>query len=119
MTKQFPVMKWHPETGDCQIFHAAADVPEGWLDQHPKDPKGRESADDADKSAKGADKLPMTKKAIVAALIAGNIEFAANGSAKDLYELLGSKLREHLTAQTIEIPEGADVPALLALANPV
>lgn len=108
----FPAFKWHPKTGESQIFNAEHEVPDGWLDTHPDNVKADEKADD--KTPLSA-KLPMTKKEIVKALVEGGIDYDTAAPASVLYGFLDEKLREHLTAAQVEIPEGADVPALLAL----
>lgn len=114
-SKEFPAMKWHPETGVPEVFHTAQDVPDGYLDCHPNSLEAKKASQAA---AGNTNQLPMTKAEIVEALKAGNIEFKPNQGAKALYDILEAALREHLTANKVEIPEGANVPALLALANP-
>ncbi len=111
----FPAFKWNPETGESQIFNAAHEVPGGWLDQHPSSTSAAEK-ETAKADATGA--LPMTKAEIVEALKAGNIPFKAQSGAKALYDLLDTALRAHLAAEKITVPDGANVPALLILANP-
>lgn len=108
--REYPAMKWHPETGASEIFNSASDVPEGYLDCHPNSVQ-----DNRPPPAPKAGVLPMTKAEMVAALKAGNIEYPANAGAKALYELLDGKLREHLATNNVPVPEGADVRALLTL----
>lgn len=108
--RHYPALKWHPHTGESQVFNAAHEVPADWLDHHP-------ASADAQKPAPkvNSDVLPMTRNEIVAELTAGAIPFKANQSNKALLELLDKSVREHLTSNNIDIPEGADVKALLAL----
>lgn len=109
----YPALKWHPETGECATFNAAHEVPAGWLDTHPSNVKADEKASDETKTA--PEKLPMAKKDIVKALVDGGIEHDPKAPSSVLYGVLDEKLREHLTANNIDIPEGATVPVLLAL----
>lgn len=107
---EFPAMRWHPITGEMQVFHAAHDVPADWLTYHPASADGQKPAPKVKPN-----ELPMTKEEIVAALESGGIKFKATQGVKALYELLDANLREHLAANKIDIPEGATVPALLSL----
>lgn len=108
--KSFPAMKWHPETGESGIFNSASEVPEGWLDHHPnaKEPI-------KEKEVVKPTGLPMTKAEIQDALKTGGISAPANASAKSLYDLLVTSLRDHLTEANVTFPETATAPELLAL----
>lgn len=122
MTKhsEYPAFKFHPETGESRHFSHAHEVPEGWLDNHPanggkaeeKAPAAKAPAEKAPK----AEKLPMSRKEIVKALVEGEIAFDKDAETAALYAVLDVAVREHLAANKIDIPEGANVPALLALA---
>lgn len=111
----YPSMRWHPETGEMAVYNAPHEVPEGWLDTHPNNVS---KVKKAEKPAAEANLLPMTKAEIVKALTDGGIPFKPQTGAKGLYALLDTALRAHLAAEKIEVPEGANVPALMALANP-
>lgn len=106
--KKFPGMRWHPVTGENEIFHTADDVPEGYLDYHPSNPP-----EGAAKVV--ADDLPLSRAEIVAHLTDGGVKFKAKADTTTLYVLLATKLKEHLATAEIEIPTAATVPELLAL----
>lgn len=108
--KAFPAMYWPATGGAPQVFNSADEIPEGWLPHHP-------SAQEPIKEAPvvNANKLPMTKAAIIAALAEGGITAPATASTKALYDLLVTSLQDELTESKIEFPVGATAPELLAL----
>lgn len=122
---QFPAMKWHPNTGESQVFKAAQDVPEGWLDHHPADP-------DYEKEAVGAaPKTPakiatgsfpeapvMSRDEIKTALDAAEIPYAKNAKDATLYDILLTSLRQHLAAQNVAFTDDMNAKQLLALVPP-
>lgn len=109
MTSTAPTMAWHPETGESKIFKHPSEVPEGWLDTHP---------DNVPKVVKPAapvadDKLPMTRKEIVAALTDGGLQFDAKAPVKVLYAQLTDAVKSALTDAGVEFDAAADTKALL------
>jgi hypothetical protein len=117
MSKHQPTLAWHPDTGEAQTFNHPDEVPSHFLPHHPEDAKAKARTETKpaapDKSEPAA--IPMSRDEIVKALTDGEIPFKANAKDKTLYALLDAKLREHLLDNDVEIPEGSDVPALLAL----
>lgn len=108
-----PTMAWHPKTGENQVFDHPDDVPADWLDTHPDNVKAKAPVKAA--PAPATTGLPLTRDEIVKALSGFEIPFRANAKDKALYELLEKSLREHFATEKVEVPAGADVPALLAL----
>lgn len=120
-----PRMRWHPTTGESQVFTADSDVPEGWLDHHPDDARHAavEKQPDPSKAkapagAAAAVALPMTRDEIKAALDKAEIAYAKNAKDQTLYDLLLTSLRQYLTAQTVPFNDTDDAPALLKLVSP-
>lgn len=119
-----PRMRWHPTSGESQVFTADSEVPEGWLDHHPDDPRHVAVEKQPDPKAKApigaaaAVALPMTRDEIKAALDKAEIVYAKNAKDQTLYDLLLTSLRTYLTAQTVEFSETDDAPALLKLVSP-
>lgn len=114
-----PKMRWHPTTGESQVFHDGDTVPEGWLDHHPEDTRHAAVEKQPDPKAKTVTALPMTRDEIKAALDAGEVPYAKNAKDQTLYDLLVESLRKHLTEAQIEFDPAADAKALLALVPPV
>lgn len=115
----FPAMKWHPQTAENRIFHKAEDVPEGWLDTHPKNVT---AAEEVEKTAykpavkaPAAKSIPMDRKEILAALADGGVTPAKNASNAQLYSQLQDALKLALTEMGKEFPADADAKALLEL----
>jgi hypothetical protein len=109
--KKFPGMRWHPITGENQIFQAESEVPEGYLNYHPANPpEGVEKALETKPEA-----LPMTRKEIVKVLNDGGIIFDPKAKVPALYDLLVASLKAHLIASETAFPETATGPELLAL----
>lgn len=107
--KQQPTMAWHPETGESKIYNHPSEVPEGWLDTHP---------DNVPKAPKPApspveDKLPMTRKEIVAALTEGGLQFDPKAPVKVLYAQLTDAVKSALTDAGVSFDDAADTKALL------
>jgi hypothetical protein len=107
---KFPGMRWHPTTGENQVFQSAEDVPEGYLDYHPSNPP-----EGAEPVKAAPDALPMSREEIVKELSEGGIAFKANAKTEKLYGVLVEAVKAHLTASEIEFPETANGPELLAL----
>lgn len=108
---RFPGMRWHPVTGEMQIFQVEEDMPEGWLDYHPENPPARAAL-----AAKEiAVELCMSREAIVAALVEGGVSFKKNASVQKLYDLLMANLKAALTEQGVVFSEDADAKALMDL----
>lgn len=101
---KFPAWFYDPETKQGQVFQSADDVPDGWV----------ETLDDALTKVEKAAPV-MARKAVIAELKNGGIEFDAKANTADLYDLLKGKLMEALTAQNIEFDADASAPELLKL----
>lgn len=118
----YPARKWHPETGETDVFNAPEDVPEGWLDTHPENAKRLEAAKAPVAKAKpGAPAavvepdLPMKRAEIRKELDAAGVEYPKNAPTQVIYNLLGDTAKTFLAANKIEYDPEADVPTLLAL----
>jgi len=107
--QSYPALKWHPENGECRLFHSEASVPKGWLDQHPRNLKP-ESVDPAAPAP-----LPMTRKEIVDALNNGGISYDPKAKVSVLYDQLTVAVKEALTTADISFDDDADTKELLAL----
>jgi hypothetical protein len=107
--QSYPALKWHPETGDCRLFHSEGQVPKGWLDQHPRN-LAPEKLDPASPAA-----LPMTRKEIVEALNSGGISYDPKAKASVLFDQLTVAVKEALTEANISFDDAADTKELLAL----
>lgn len=110
--KAFPALYWPPDGGAPVTYNSAADVPTGWLPQHPKHFDGQKKPPAASTPAAA---IPMDKPSILAALKAGNVPYSANIGQQAAYNLLVSSLKKHLTEAGIQFPETATGPELLAL----
>jgi len=108
--KRFPGMRWHPETGESQIFQTQEDMPAGWLDYNPTGADGLEKP-------KASNPLPMTREEIVAALNQGQITFKKNAGTAALYDQLRDALRKFLTERSITFEQDADGKTLLDLVS--
>jgi hypothetical protein len=75
---KFPALMWHPETGEASVFNSAEEIPEGYLDKHPK------HAGDV----KPIVKTELSRSEIIAALRERGIEFAPATGTPKLYDLL-------------------------------
>lgn len=115
-----PTMRWHPETGESQVFGSDDAIPEGWLPHHPEDkaktaaaaalaPKPEPKAKEDDPNA------PLLKREVIAALKMGNLAFNENDKVGDLTDQLVSALKAALTAGNVAFAEDASPRALLAL----
>lgn len=105
----FPAMLWNRETGENKIFNAAGDVPEGWLNHHPKDP-------DPTKSDPKLATILMSRQEVVDALKNGGIPFAKNAPHAQLYDLLLIGVKDALTESKIAFDSAStDAKALLGL----
>jgi hypothetical protein len=94
MSNHGPVMAWHPETGESQVYPSEADVPEGHLPHHPNDANKPVPV-----SVKGvADQTQMSREEIVAALSAGGVTFNPRAKHKEL----AAVLREAVTKALFE-----------------
>lgn len=109
--KHLPTMAWHPESGESQIFNHPSEVPSGWLDSHPEDPKRPK----AEKSAPALKDAPMSKDEIVAALTAGGVPFDATAKAKALQPVLREAVTKALTEAEVKFDETLPTKELLAL----
>src|SRR5581483_9866922 len=108
-TKSAPTMAWHPETGENRVFPHPSEVPEGWLDTHPSN--ASKAAEGGDKNP--GDKLPMTRKEIVAALNDGGISFDKQAKTSALYAQLLDAVKSALTEAGVEFDVNADAKVLL------
>jgi hypothetical protein len=108
---RFPGMRWHPVTGEMQIFQVEEDMPEGWLDYHPENPPVREIPEAKEKPAE----LCMTREEIATALAEGGVSFKKNASVQKLYDLLMANLKSALTEQGVVFTDDADAKALMDL----
>jgi hypothetical protein len=109
--QQFPAMMWHPITGEAVTVNSAAEVPDGYLDQHPNSLAEAEKAT-PEKPAVG---LPMDRAAIVAALNEGEIAFKKNAPTGALYNQLTASLRDALASANVTAPDSAEAPELLEM----
>ena len=105
----YPALKWHPETGDCRLFHNEASVLKGWLDQHPRNLK----PENVDPAAPAP--LPMTRKEIVDALNNGGISYDPKSKTTVLFDQLTVAVKEALTEADISFDDAADTKELLDL----
>jgi hypothetical protein len=121
--KFYPARKFDPKTGESQVFNAAADVPDGWLD-HPNAPetahktlsadeKEAIAAKEAEAAAEAA--LPMDRSKIVEALNLGEIPFKKKASTVVLYNLLRDSAMQALTDAGVAFDTNSDAPTLLEL----
>lgn len=119
MSKEhFPSMRWHPETGEARVFNAAHEVPEGWLDAHPNDPKAKAAEPAGDSAGEGEPaKEDLTRAQIIAALTEGQIEFSKNARTGPLYVKLTEAVKANLAARNITFEQDAPTSALLELAK--
>lgn len=107
----FPAMRWHPTTGEWQIFKTADEVPEGWLNHHPEHKTEKEAPPPPQKKSS----LDLTRPEIMEALSAGDIEFKQNTGTAALYVLLTEKVKAVLNERNIAFDDSAGTKALLGL----
>src|SRR5690242_2512216 len=94
MSNHGPIMAWHPETGEAQVYASEANVPEGHLPHHPKDANKAAAV----KEKEAAAQPDMTRDEIVAALTAGGVTFNPKAKQKEL----ATVLREAVTKALVE-----------------
>ena len=104
---KFPGWRWDPYTGEGRVFQIAADVPEGWIDQHPANlPTPAPKA-----PVKAADEL--TGAEVKAALDLGRVTYQKNAGAAALLKTLKDSLSVSLTAKGVKVAPDATAKAML------
>jgi len=92
---EYPKMVWDPETGEGFVAKGAYEVPDGYLDRHPKDPKHAPVA-----VAEGAEApsefgalsvAEMDRRAVLDALRRRGASFNARASTDELRALLAGR----------------------------
>lgn len=101
-------LRWHPTTGEPQVFKDDETPPDGWLTYHPADPE---------KAPPKPPEIGMTKAEMIEALKGGGIAPPATATAAELAGLLTTALVSNLTMRKIEYPADATVKELFDLAS--
>lgn len=101
-------LRWHPTTGESKVYGDDETPPDGWLDFHPADPA---------KAPPKPPEIGMTKAEMTDALKAGGIAAPATATAAELAGLLTTALVNNLTMRKIDFPADATVKELFDLAS--
>lgn len=85
---KFPGLRWHPETGKCELFQKAEDVPAGWLESHPFPGMGEQIAAPGDVEDKPEEPAESARAAVVAKLRQRGVKYNPKLSTAALTEKL-------------------------------
>lgn len=91
---EYPKMVWDPDTGESFTAKGAYEVPDGYLDCHPGDPKRTQAvAEPADAYLEGSapPALPMDRRGLLDALRRRGTPFNQRASNDELRALLAGR----------------------------
>lgn len=94
---EFPKMVWDPETEESRVAKGPGDVPAGWLDCHPRDPKRPAAVKtfaavaDGDGGRDAPASTPPDRTAVIDALRARGVAFNPRASTEQLTAMLSGR----------------------------